>query len=812
MPRLVSVVALAFGLLAACSLREAPKPCQADSDCGAGMVCLRELPTLATPAANAQLKRDPIEVCTVARSNLVARGFNPGDGKLYVGASKIDISPTDFETHTNIVDPARCPNNRAWLFEGYIDAPGGAADPLGDPNNPCLETFNDKNGNGYFDAIWIGGFDNARAATAVDPEVPIMARTMVFAQGREHFAVISLDLVGILPAQQEELRKILHAEVGLDRGKIFLHATHNHESPDTIGLWAPTVVNSANNVARAIVDIAGGDLGTFNQVPIRPGTPDSYWKYIEARVVESARAAMSNMRAAKVRYVQPDAPMRSRPVVVNGQTINVDDIRFDHEDVRLPDFNGDGIINDNDDIATFIAGGSGRLLMTDLKLPHIMDPKVSAVQAVDERSNETIATFVNWTNHVEALSDENTILSADYAGFLCNYVEKTLGGTAVFTVGTVGGLQTQLRDMWVPKMDASGNFIGANGQVVPTMDQAAKAENSSREKAAGLGRVIGRTAVEALQGAMFETLPKLKVTTRYAWIPLDNPFFYIGARLGILPGLIDWMTGKKRTDAFALPDKAPACGGAGCLRTDLVLADLGPLRFVAAPGELYPEYVVGRAPSSFRYGSERMQRYADLNQNGTNDADELEIKVQAGTLDEITGVDMRQVVTVRYPLNPQRFTAIPGLRPEDQRRNGTKALIVIAEANNAIGYLIPESDHINRYEGFLDGIGDYLSLLGGASLNVMLDLKIADEVIMKDFIRDVETRFSAVLADIPGRALEDHVNQQGDENSTGRRSGNIVYNTMCELLNGGTCPTALPVSPDPHAASIGLPRAPAPKP
>ena len=631
-----------------------------------------------------------------------------------------------------------------------------------------------------------------------------MARIFVLAQGSEHFAVVAMDFIGLVPAQQEELRKILSTELGIDRGHVLIHLTHNHEGPDMQGIWGPTVTNSANDVAKAIVEIASGDLGTFSQVPIRPGVGPDYWPSVEAKVVIAARQAMSNMRPAKLRYAQPPAPMRSRPIQVNGRTLNVDDIVFDHENVQLPDFNGDGVINDDDDIHTFQGGGAGRVLMTDIKLPHIMDRTISAVQAVDEVSGATIGTLVNWTNHVEALSDENVLLSADYAGHLCNYVERVLGGIAVFTVGTVGGLQTQLRDMWVPKMDVDGNFIGENGQKVASMELAKKAENSSPEKAAGMGRIIGRTAVEGLLAAPFEPMPQLKVKTRFAWIPLDNPYFYIGARLGVLPGLIDWMTGKKRTDAYS--NGRPECGGGGCVRSDLVLADLGPLRIVSAPGELYPEYVVGRAASSFRYGSERMQKYADLNHNGIPDIDEAEILVPAGKLDEATGVDMRRNVLYRFPANPQKFTAIPGLRPEDARRNGTKALIVIAEANNALGYLIPESDHINRYDGFLDGVDDYLRILGAADLRYMLDLKLPEELIFRDFIREVETRFTDVLADVPGVVLADHTNQVGDENSTGRRSGNIVYNTMCELLSGGTCATALPVSPDPHATS--LPRAP----
>jgi len=200
-----------------------------------------------------------------------------------------------------------------------------------------------------------------------------------------------------------------------------------------------------------------------------------------------------------------------------------------------------------------------------------------------------------------------------------------------------------------------------------------------------------------------------------------------------------------------------------------------------------------------------MRVYADLNKNGIEDAQEGPVQVPAGALDEATGVDLRRNVLYRFPYNPQTFSAIPGLRPEDARRNGTKALIVIGEANNAIGYLIPESDHVNRYEGFLSGVADYLNILGAADLRVMLDLKAPEEIIFREFIKDLEQRFTDVLADIPGLDVVEHVNQVGDENSTGRRSGNLVYNTMCELLQGGTCATPLPVEPDPHAK---LPRAP----
>jgi hypothetical protein len=786
-------LALALGACAA----QPPRECEADSDCSQGQVCLRESPLVPADIFAAQNRRDPKTVCQAVkpRPNLPLR-----DASLHAGAAKVDITPRGFETHTNIEDSQNCPRNKPFLFEGYFDAPRGKDDPNGDPQNPCLETFNDANGNGLFDAVWIGGFDNARAAQGIDEEVPIMARVLAVAYQGEYFVIIAMDFIGILPGQQEEMRKILATELGLDRNRVIVHVTHNHESPDIQGIWGPTVVNSGNGVAKAIVEIAGDDLGTFSEIPVRPGMPQSYWQTVETKVLEATRAALASMKPARMKFVAVPAPMQSRPVQVGGQPVNVDSVLFDKDNVQLPDFNGDGVTNDNDDVGRFQSGGAGRLLMTDIKLPHIMDPTVVAVQLTDAGGGATIATLVNWTNHVEALGDENVMLSADYAGFLCNLVEKKLGGVAVYTVGTVGGLQTQLRDCWVPRMDAEGRFLDAQGQVVASMDLAGKAENNSREKAAGLGRAIARTAVEALEGAPFVTPPKLRVSARYAWLPLDNPFFYIGGRLGILPGVIDWFTGKRRTDQFTLSTKAPSCGGVGCLRADILLVDLGPLRIVTAPGELYPEYVVGRKASTFHFGGTRNDAYRDLDEDGIPDETDPEILVRAN-VDPSTSIR----VPYKFPANPQKFMAIEGLRPVDRDRNGTQVLMMIGEANNAIGYLIPESDILNRYEGFLEGVEDYTSVLGRADLRAMLDLRIPEEVLLGEFIDDLRRRFAPILADIPGLYLEDHVNQVGDENSTGPRNGNIVYNTMCELLNGGSCPTKLPVSPDPNDS---LPRQP----
>ena len=70
MARFALASAIALLTLAACSLRDDPKPCEADSDCGGGMTCQRELVLLPLEVATASLKRAPREVCTPNRAKV----------------------------------------------------------------------------------------------------------------------------------------------------------------------------------------------------------------------------------------------------------------------------------------------------------------------------------------------------------------------------------------------------------------------------------------------------------------------------------------------------------------------------------------------------------------------------------------------------------------------------------------------------------------------------------------------------------------------------------------------------------------------
>jgi hypothetical protein len=52
-------------------------------------------------------------------------------------------------------------------------------------------------------------------------------------------------------------------------------------------------------------------------------------------------------------------------------------------------------------------------------------------------------------------------------------------------------------------------------------------------------------------------------------------------------------------------------------------------------------------------------------------------------------------------------------------------------------------------------------------------------------------------------SLDNHPNTSGNDNSVGPRTGEIVYNAMCDLLDDGSandsCPTKLAVDDDPNS-------------
>lgn len=173
------------------------------------------------------------------------------DGQLYAGVARIDVTPTDFETFSDL--------NGDFYFDGCVDTPD--ADRGG-----CDEPFDDANGNGYFDAAYIAGFGSPRPAQRVADPLTISA--VVLSLDGEYVALVGVDAIGILENRIRDTRSLLASE-GFDSDRVVISSSHTHQGMDTVGIWGdidatiipgvytPYVEAFAENVRDAIQTAAG---------------------------------------------------------------------------------------------------------------------------------------------------------------------------------------------------------------------------------------------------------------------------------------------------------------------------------------------------------------------------------------------------------------------------------------------------------------------------------------------------------------------------------------------------------------------------
>lgn len=85
--------------------------------------------------------------------------------------------------------------------------------------------------------VYMAGFGTNRVATKVHD--PIVARAVVLSDGTKKIALVCVDVVGLfLPAVERVREKVK----GFDH--VMVSSTHNHEGPDTLGLWGKTNFSS----------------------------------------------------------------------------------------------------------------------------------------------------------------------------------------------------------------------------------------------------------------------------------------------------------------------------------------------------------------------------------------------------------------------------------------------------------------------------------------------------------------------------------------------------------------------------------------
>lgn len=166
--------------------------------------------------------------------------------------------------------------------------------------------------------------------------------------------------------------------------------------------------------------------------------------------------------------------------------------------------------------------------------------------------------------HAESLRGDNTLLSRDYPGRLCDNIHETAGDDTMFFPGAIGGLI--MTRLFVNDMPA-----GAVENMRVTGDKLAEYALSISSK----------------DERLLE--PGIKQACRSFDVPLDNPVFLTYKLLGIL-------------NSKSVPGKS-ATGF--CVQSELSVVMLDDLALLLIPGEIFPELISGES-------------YGDSNPAGVN--------------------------------------------------------------------------------------------------------------------------------------------------------------------------------------------------
>jgi hypothetical protein len=125
-------------------------------------------------------------------------------------------------------------------------------------------------------AVYMAGFGNNRVATGVHDD--LYARCLALSAGQQPLVLCGVDSIGLFSDDVERIRAAVRTKLPKFQPNIVVASTHDHQAPDTMGLWGPAEGSSGIN--------------------------EDYNSFVVERVAEAAVSAIHHLQPATLTLAQ----------------------------------------------------------------------------------------------------------------------------------------------------------------------------------------------------------------------------------------------------------------------------------------------------------------------------------------------------------------------------------------------------------------------------------------------------------------------------------------------------------------------------
>ena len=128
--------------------------------------------------------------------------------------------------------------------------------------------------------VYIAGYGQNRVATGVHDD--LYARCLALGAGDQTLVVCAADLIGLFYDDVLKIRERVKAQAP-EVTHLIVASTHDHEGPDTMGLWGPG--------------------------PLQSGIDEKYMAWLRERIAQTAVEAVRSMQPARLTLGRDDHPL-----------------------------------------------------------------------------------------------------------------------------------------------------------------------------------------------------------------------------------------------------------------------------------------------------------------------------------------------------------------------------------------------------------------------------------------------------------------------------------------------------------------------